>query len=284
MSLIPRYILFKRRGKVWLYLLLLCLPFGAMAQDEEDEGTSDSTVMVDSAVVAAPDTDVTNVTTEDYEHHEAKYTPPEPALRQVPDSVVAAMKRDEQYAYANDSDYWTKEKAKDETRSEDRRKGFWDYFYEFFQNDGVRTVTYIVLGVLLVLIIYRIIVVNNLYMAGASRRRKEEVIEGEIAEIEDSNLDQKIQAAVQAKQFRPAIRLMYIKALRSLNEKGWIRYHAQSTNYDYMNQVQPYGVGSEFRFMTHVYEYVWYGEFPLTEDQFGKVYQNFQQFFNTIKA
>jgi hypothetical protein len=269
MSLIPRYILF--------YLLLLCLPFGAMAQDEDEEGTADTTVTV------VGDTTITTVeTTEEYGQHEAKYTPPDPALRKVPDSVVTAMKRDEQYAYANDPEYWAKEKVA--AGSNTYKKGFWDYFYEFFQEDSVRTVTYIILGVLLVLIIYRIIVVNNLFMAGGSRRRKEDVIEGEITEIEDTNLDQKIQAAVQAKQFRPAIRLMYIKALRSLNEKGWIRYHAQSTNYDYMNQVQPYGVGSEFRFMTHVYEYVWYGEFPLTEDQFGKVYQNFQQFFNTIKA
>ena len=268
MSLIPRRILF--------YLLLLCLPFGAMAQDE-DEGTTDS-VVVDSAA-AMPDTEVTTGDDE----QQAKYIPPDPVLRQVPDSVVAAMKQDEQYAYANDSEYWAKEKVA-ATGSNTYKKGFWDYFYEFFQGDTVRTITYIVLGVLLVLIVYRIIVVNNLFMAGASRRRTEEVIEGEIAEMEDTNLDQKIQAAVEARQFRPAIRLMYLKALRSLNEKGWIRYHAQSTNYDYMNQVQPYGVGSEFRFMTHVYEYVWYGEFPITEDQFSKVYQNFQQFFNTIKA
>jgi hypothetical protein len=33
-----------------------------------------------------------------------------------------------------------------------------------------------------------------------------------------------------------------------------------------------------------VYEYVWYGEFTLSDDQFGKVQQNFQHFFNTIRA
>jgi hypothetical protein len=280
MSLISLHILFKRTGKSWLYLLLLCLPFGAMAQDEDEEDTT--TVMVDSGLVAPP-READNVGSTD-ESTEEKYTPAAPELRHVPDSVVMAMKQDKDYAYANDPSYWAKEKEKEEARSETYHKGFWDYFYELFQNGGVRTITYIILGVILVLIIYRIIVVNNLYMTGASRRRKEEVIEGEVSEIEDSNLDQKIQAAVQAKQFRPAVRLMYLKALRSLNDKGWIRYHAQSTNYEYMNQVQPYGIGSEFRFMTHVYEYVWYGEFPLTEDQFGKVYQNFQQFFNTIKA
>lgn len=281
MLLISLHILFKRTGKAWPYLLLLCLPFGAMAQDEDEDTT---VVTVDSAVRPYSDTEAVTVGSGD-ESQEEKYIPPAPELRQVPDSVVKAMKQSDDYAYANDPTYWEKEKKKEEeARSEPHRKGFWDYFYDFFQEGGVRTVTYIILGVLLVLLIYRIIVVNNLYMTGNSRKRKEEVIEGEVSDIEDNNLDQKIQAAVQAKQFRPAVRLMYLKALRSLNDKGWIRYHAQSTNYEYVNQVQSYGVGNEFRFMTHVYEYVWYGEFPLSEDQFGKVYQNFQQFFNTIKA
>ncbi len=71
------------------------------------------------------------------------------------------------------------------------RKGFWDYFYEFFSGSAVRTITYIILGVILVLIIYRIIVVNNLFMTASSRRRKKGTEELEIAEIDDNNLDRK---------------------------------------------------------------------------------------------
>jgi hypothetical protein len=275
MSLIPLHII-KRMGKVWLYLLLLYVPGSALAQDEEVVDTT--IVYVDSAVapVAAPEDDgeVTGDTDEEVR------TPDTPSLRVVPDSVVKQLKDDEQFAYANDPAYW--DKAKQPKEEDTSRHTFWDAFAEFFAGGGARTVVYIILGVGLVLLIYRLIVVNNLLVR--STRRNEALAEEEGVEIDDANLDHKIQAAIQEKNYRPAIRLMYIKALRGLNEKGWIRYHAQGTNYEYLSQVQPYGVGNEFRFITYVYEYVWYGEFILSDDQFGKVQQNFQHFFNTIRA
>ncbi|AXY78276.1 DUF4129 domain-containing protein [Paraflavitalea soli] len=255
-------------GRLFLYIAFLWMPCMAVAQEEEP--------VVDTTIVTIEDSVVAPVESEDYKQED--FTPVQPELRIVPDSSVNKLKRDEAFAYANDSAYWTK-KAKEPVK---REKGFWDYFYEFFSGSGVRTVTYIILGVIFVLIIYRIIVVNNLFMTAASRRRKEGVQELE-NEIDDNDFDGKIQAAIQERDFRAAIRFMYLKSLRSLNDKGWIRYHAQGTNYEYISQVHPYGVGNEFRFLTHVYEYVWYGEFALSEEQFNRVHQNFQHFFNAVR-
>lgn len=259
----------RRIGRVFLYMAFLWMPCMALAQDEEP--VVDTVILgVEEGTVVAP--------VESDDPKQEDLTPAEPELRIVPDSSVNKLKRDKAFAYANDSAYWTK-KAKEPQK---RGKGFWDYFYEFFSGSGVRTVTYIILGVIFVLIIYRIIVVNNLFMTAASRRRKEGTEELEI-EIDDNNLDAKIQTAIQERNFRAAIRFMYLKSLRSLNDKGWIRYHAQGTNNEYISQVHPYGVGNEFRFLTHVYEYVWYGEFALSEEQFNRVQQNFQHFFNAVR-
>lgn len=259
----------RRIGRVFLYMAFLGIPCIVQAQDEEPVVDTVITEVVEDSIVAPAESD---------EEKQEVFTPAQPELRIVPDSSVDRLKRDKAFAYANDSAYWTK-KAKE---PEERGKGFWDYFYEFFSGSAVRTVTYIILGVILVLIIYRIIVVNNLFMTAASRRRKTGTEELEI-EIDDNNLDAKIQAAIQERNFRTAIRFMYLKSLRSLNDKGWIRYHAQGTNNEYISQVHPYGVGNEFRFLTHVYEYVWYGEFALSEEQFSRVQQNFQHFFNAVK-
>jgi len=250
-------------------MAFLWMPCMAVAQDEEP--------VVDTTIVTLGEDSVSApVESDDYKQED--FIPAQPELRIVPDSSVNKLKRDEAFAYANDSAYWTKKAKEPEKRS----KGFWDYFYDFFSGSAVRTVTYIILGVVFVLIIYRIIVVNNLFMTAASSRRKEGTEEPE-TEIDDNDLDAKIQAAVQERNFRAAIRFMYLKSLRSLNDKGWIRYHAQGTNNEYISQVHPYGVGNEFRFLTHVYEYVWYGEFALSEDQFYRVQQNFQHFFNAVK-
>lgn len=256
-----------------LLITFLSMPCMVMAQDEEYEKVADT------VVAPATDDEATETIVGADDYTQEAETPAQPELRVVPDSSVNKLKQDESFAYANDPAYWTKEKEQQEVRS---GRSFWDYFYEFFSGNGVRTVTYIILGVIFVLIIYRIVVVNNLFMTAASRRRTETTEEPE-TEIDDNNLDAKIQAAIQERNYRAAIRFMYIKSLRSLHEKGWIRYHAQATNNEYISQVHPYGVGNEFRFLTHVYEYVWYGEFALSEEQFNRVQQNFQHFFNAVK-
>ncbi len=43
---------------------------------------------------------------------------------------------------------------------------------------------------------------------------------------------------------------MYLKALQLLNERQWIRYHADGTNYEYVNQMSGHKLASEFSFLT----------------------------------
>lgn len=244
-----------------VYLLLLVMPAIAVAQDEDDD--EPFTIVADT-LLEAP----------------AKETP-FPQLRSVPDSAVNRYKDEKAFRYANDPQYWIR--AKEDTNNEAAyNKGFWGQVDNFFSNNTVRTIIYIILGVLFLLILYRIVVVNNLFMLPSSRKRNDatETLENE---MDDNNLEAKIEQAIGDNNYRAAIRFMYLKTLQSLNHKGWIRYHAQTTNNEYINQVNAYGVGNEFRFLTHIYEYVWYGEFALTKEQFHKVQQSFQHFVNAAR-
>lgn len=256
-------------GRILLFLSVCCLPALTQAQDEE---------MTDSVVVA-PVTDTSIVDSDEEVAEEVAQLPVSPELRLVPDSVVKRIKGEKEFLYANDSTLWAKKEVKEASR---RSKSLLDGFYDFFSGDTVRTITYIILGVLLVLLIYRIIVVNNLFMTRASQSRMD--VDGESgSEIDDANLDARIQAAIAEKNYRPAVRYLFLKSLRGLNEKGWIRYNPQATNHEYISQVTPYGVGKEFGFLTYLYEYVWYGEFVLSDEQFNKVHQNFQQFYKNAR-
>ena len=252
-----------------LLLAVCCLPVFAHAQDEE----------VPDSVIAAPVMDTSILDSDEEVTEEVAQIPVAPELRFVPDSVVKRIKGQKEFLYANDSTLWAKKEVKEEGP---RSKSLLDRFYDFFSGDTVRTITYIILGVLLVLLIYRIIVVNNLFLTRASQSRAG--ADGElVSEIDDTNLDARIQAAIADKNYRAAVRFMFLKSLRGLNEKGWIRYNPQATNHEYISQVTPYGVGKEFGFLTYLYEYVWYGEFVLSEDQFNKVHQNFQQFYKNAR-
>jgi hypothetical protein len=209
------------------------------------------------------------------EHH---FSIPEPlVLRQEPDSVTGKLKKQKAFAYANDPDYWKKEPVQEEQRSG------WDYFYELFQSGVVRTIAYGILIAFFLFVIYRIIVVNKLFLFYSSKKAAQ--VHGEEAlNIDDDNLDAKIQKAAADKDYRMAVRFMYLKALRLLSDKQWIRFHAEATNHEYVTQMSSRKLGNEFRFLTRVYDYMWYGEFKLTSDQFEIVNNNFRHFYNAVNS
>lgn len=267
--------LIPRLGRILLYMALFVLPATASAQVEE-------VVVTDTTVIATEEEATNSVATpeEDEDSYEKKPAPP-PELRAVPDSTVNKLKNNKDFEYANNPAFWKKEVAEEKKRKRNSASAA-EKLNGFFDSDGVRLFFYGLIGALLLWIIYRIIIVNNLFVTRSSKSRQ--TTEEEVEEVLDnSSLDARAKAAIAQGNYRAAVRFLYLKTLNGLHEKGWIRYHAQATNYEYLNQVTPYGVGREFRFLTHVYEYVWYGEFSLREDQFNQVHQHFQQFYNSAK-
>ena len=255
---------------VLCFAALLCCTSLVHAQDEEPP-------VVDTVV--APVEEVPPVTYNDDFSKKIGTVEQIPVFRQVPDTAIQGLKNRKEFSYANDPNFWKPEPQVQKTSG----KGFWDYFYDFFSSDGVRIIAYFLLISFFVYVIYRIIVVNKLYLFYNSKKAKT-VAAGEPSDIQDINLDEKIQQALAAKDHRMAVRYMYLKALKLLNEKQWIRYHADGTNYEYVNQMSGRKQANEFGYLTRIYDYVWYGEFAVTQEQFDIVYKNFSHFYNAVKS
>lgn len=264
---------------VFLWMVMMLFSCATYAQ----EGNVDSAMAIaDTPVIESgeqvveenyEDTEVTNeVTVEDTT-----------VFRTVADSTAMRLKKLEEFAYANDAAYW-KKKAEAERTSSSSRKGFWDHFFDFFDAGIVRMLFYGLLIALFLFVIYRVIVVNNLYLTPRSRKLLALDETAGDTELDDEGLAERIRQAITEKDYRLAVRYHYLKTLRSLDDKGWIRYHAQATNHDYMKQVNQHGVAGEFRLLTQVYEYVWYGEFALSEEQFNLVQQHFQNYYHKLSA
>jgi hypothetical protein len=245
----------------FLMVLLCSQPVRAQEGNE-----ADSTIPIESPIEEEPVTG--------YE----KTVLPEPLVyRDVPDSVTRKLKKQKEFAYANDPRYWANEPQHEEERD------FWAGFYQFFESVTVRTIAYSLLIAFFLFIIYRIIVVNKLFLFYSSKKVKHHEQE-EALNIEDEKLDEKIQKTTDEKNYRMAVRYMYLKALQLLNEKQWIHFHAEATNDEYVNQLRGHKLGTEFGFLTRVYDYVWYGEFTLTDEQFNIVNNNFRQFYKGVNS
>jgi hypothetical protein len=257
-----------------LVLCLVALLSCSQGMHAQDEPVVDTTVTVEE--VPATDTE------DDYSEKIRTVLNNPPELRKVPDSAVSSLQKQKDFAYANDPEYWAREQERRvEARSSSNSKGFWDYFNDFFGGKTIRTITYGILIAFFLFVIYRIIVVNKLFLFYSGKKAKVAVTDEEV-DISDDNLEEKIQKAVANKEHRLAVRFMYLKALQLLNDKQWIRYHADGTNHEYVSQMSGHKLATEFGFLTRVYDYMWYGEFTVTEEQFEIVHKNFRHFYNAL--
>ena len=182
----------------------------------------------------------------DYEEEEQQpfVTADTPVLRNVPIPVVDSLKKLKVFEYANDPEYWIKEKKK-ETKY---RKGFWDYVADLFSNAVFRTLMFIIFGGILLWALYKIIISNNLFLFNnRNKKLREEADEADI-QLEEATLEDKIRLLIAEKNYRPAIRYLYIRVLQDLNERGWINYNSRATNYDYLRQMGAHSLGCGFPF------------------------------------
>ncbi|OQP64572.1 DUF4129 domain-containing protein [Niastella populi] len=207
----------------------------------------------------------------------------QPEFRQVPDSAIRSMQKRKDFGYANDPRSWERE-PQPEIKAKPDSKGFWEYFYDFFSVTTIRRFTYGLLIAFFAFVVYRIVVVNKLYLFSSYRKARLARGEEEETDIADINFDEKIKQTIAAKEHRLAVRYMYLKALHQLNDKQWIRYHVDGTNHEYVTQMSGRKLANEFSFLTRVYDYVWYGEFAITDEQFDLVQKNFSHFYNAVNS
>jgi hypothetical protein len=197
-------------------------------------------------------------------------------MRSVPDSTVNSLKRDKSFEYANDDAYLAKE-------PENQKKGFFDFLFRLLTSRGAVMIIYILMASVLLFALYKIIVDNKLYLF-YSKPKRLEAVENIEENISSENIDEKIKEAIQAKNYRLAIRYMHLKALQNLDQKNFIRFHAQGTNLEYASQLKSTPFANDFQYLTNIYEYVWFGGFELTEQQAVIVQQNFNQFYTSIRS
>ncbi|MGG7036985.1 MAG: DUF4129 domain-containing protein [Flavobacterium sp.] len=180
-----------------------------------------------------------------------------------------------------------------------KEKSLWERFKEWladvFQKlfglsqQGTSNLNDIILKVLAVIIvvlaIYKIVKIilnkEGQWVFGKSTTEKvirEEDIEKNLIHVD---FDKLISDTLKENNHRLAIRYYYLWVLKSLSEKNIIDWHVDKTNTDYVYEIQPPGLKSDFQYLSYVYNYIWYGEFEMDEDHFLQAQKTFK---NTIQS
>ena len=106
-----------------------------------------------------------------------------------------------------------------------------------------------------------------------------ETIEENIHQI---NFNEAITDAVAQKNYRLAVRLYYLKALKELSDAGLIHWQINKTNQSYVYELQSSTLKTSFNQVTRQFEYTWYGDFPIDEEHFVEIREDFLNFSNQI--
>jgi hypothetical protein len=110
--------------------------------------------------------------------------------------------------------------------------------------------------------------------------QEEELITEDIFAI---NYQKDIDKAAGQGNFRLAIRLMFLRTLKNMSERNIIRYKQDKTNLDYLLELHPTKYYNDFFRVTRDYEYSWYGQFPLSEEAYKLVRQDFDRFDKELR-
>ena len=207
---------------------------------------------------------------------------PDPVtLRMVPDTIVEAWKREGRFAYANDPDYWRRQKSQT-----GKPNSFLLWLIRVLGSEGFRYFIYIVLGGLLAFAILRIMSENNLGLFYRNRAKKQGGDTGGPGEggAAEEDLDERLQYFLTRNDHRRAVRYLYLRSLRVLAGRGLIQGSARTTNREYLRQLAGTPQEASFRFLTGAYEKVWYGEFDLGDEAFRRLHAYFEDFDKTVAA
>lgn len=153
-----------------------------------------------------------------------------------------------------------------------------------FRSPITKWVLYSLAALFVLFVLYKLFFTGGIKKA----RRKAPVIAQPEAEEEtltyESDFDRFIRLALQAGNYRLAIRYQYLRVLHNLAERNIIEMAADKTNYQYVREMGTRGVPvtrqtqNDFAALTLNYEYAWYGEFNVDEPVYRRIEKDFNNF------
>lgn len=101
--------------------------------------------------------------------------------------------------------------------------------------------------------------------------------------IKSRNISELIAKAIEAKDFRLAIRYYFLLILQQLTQKGVIDYNFGKTDADYLGEIGEENIQKQFKQLTRIYDFIWYGNFDATEPQFLRSKKEFERMQDLIQ-
>ncbi|SFI55617.1 hypothetical protein [Halpernia frigidisoli] len=94
--------------------------------------------------------------------------------------------------------------------------------------------------------------------------------------IHEINFPELINKFEAEKDFRSAIRYRFLSVLKMLSDKNKILWMPEKTNQDYVSELKDETSKKQFLELAYIFDYVWYGEFSITESDYSFYKEKFK--------
>ncbi len=164
---------------------------------------------------------------------------------------------------------------------------FWHWLVGDFEAGGfisflVHVLPYLIIFAILVFVIWLFYKLNPGATFFKSKEKPAVFFSEEEEIIKSKNIKKLIEKALAKKDFRLAVRYYYLLVLKKLTDAELIHYEFDKTNSDYFSEITSEKINTGFRKVTVLYDYIWYGSFAVTEEDFLKAQKTFTLLENQI--
>ncbi|MBE14671.1 MAG: DUF4129 domain-containing protein [Cytophagaceae bacterium] len=148
--------------------------------------------------------------------------------------------------------------------------GFWGGFLQILP--------YVLLALLLMGLVWIFLRMDSKRLAFEKIKAPQMALGDDEDIIQNQDIEALIQSALAHQNYRLAVRYYYLLTLQKLSGKQLIDWQAQKTNHDYIYEIKDSSIRHQFRRVTDLYDYIWYGNFTVDASAFAKA----QGAFNTL--
>jgi uncharacterized protein DUF4129 len=143
-------------------------------------------------------------------------------------------------------------------------------------------VWFIIISVFLGAIIYFLLQnkINFFSKEAASSSQSSETNAHE--DIFNLSYNERIKKAETEQNYRVAVRLIFLQTLKLLSDTNHIKYQPDYTNLNYLQQLHQSNLYNDFSKVTRSYEYVWYGKFKISSENYAAIKKDFLMLQNKI--
>lgn len=145
----------------------------------------------------------------------------------------------------------------------------------------LRVFAFAVIGFVIYMIVKAILNKEGMWIFGKSKRKIKvlDAIEEDIHQMDFKALTEETKTAG---DYRLAVRYYYLWLLKKLSNREIIDWHWDKTNRDYVYEIKNDMLRKDFEYLSYVYDYSWYGDFPLDSTAFAKAEKAFLKTLNTL--